>query len=75
MAVNKAKLEKDILEILNAVSDIEIDPQEARKKQAKGFAKAISDQILNVDAEVTGVTTAGSATAQTQSNVVKAKIS
>ena len=73
MSINVGKIENEIKALL--------DEQGKRKENdngeslARGLAKIIADAILTVDVKITGVTTAGSASAQIQNNTATGEIS
>lgn len=61
MAIDTGTLEQRILSILDANSQKELDPAQARKRFAKELAGAISDFVITRKTTVTGTSASGGA--------------
>ena len=61
MAIDTGTLEQRILSILDANSQKELDPAQARKRFAKELAAAISDFVITRKTDVTGTSASGGA--------------
>jgi len=67
MPLNKETLITDILNLFNDESDIDVDPKEARKRQAERLAVAIDRFVRSgeVNTTVTGTSVSGGAVTAT----------
>lgn len=72
--LNKESLANAIKAAFDAESDKEINPAEARARIANSIADAVFNFVTSATITVAGVTTAGTAAAQTQTVPVTATI-
>lgn len=72
--LDKNRLKKAIQAAFDAESDKDIKPSEARERMAEGIAEAIITEVESATITVSGITTTGTATAQTQAAPVEAKV-
>lgn len=72
--LDKDALKAKIKEAYDSESDKNVTPSEARDRMADRIANAIFDFVKSAQVTVNGVTTAGTATAQTQTVPVTATI-